>query len=129
MAAPPGPSPSRVEPTSERPTAPLGVKLYCLLGAIGTLFALPLSVRLVAEGGLFTAPSLVVLGFAVGQAIVLYGLWTLQPWAWTWAMVFLGLNLLASIVTVQVIGAIVGLLLLWYIGSKRSLYRRGLGPA
>lgn len=69
------------------------------------------------------------------QFVLLWGLWTVRSWAWTWSMVLYGLNLVLQVLNlavgnveyvlaIPVTGAIV-----WYLYSKRSLYRESRSTA
>lgn len=110
-------------------SAPLGIKILCVLAVISGVFGL--------FGGfvaLFSSP----LGFVVGlvamvlslaQLVVAWGLWTLQPWAWTLTMIVYGLDLLVDVFklltgnALAIVGIIIGGLLLAYVYSKRDYYK------
>lgn len=115
---------------TEEEIAPLGIKVICGLGALGVLLVLFRNILILSAGGAggaaFISVLFIVLSF--GLAVVIYGLWTLQSWAWSWALVFFGIDLLTNLLGVlsgdvtAIAGAIVSLIILGYIYSKRDLY-------
>lgn len=112
-----------------RTSAPLGIKIICLLGAIGVVLGILGGLGMMALGdvGILLGPIVVVLSLV--QAVTIYGLWTLQSWGWTLAMVVYGLDFLLDVANLLMgsLGAIFGLalsgLILAYIYSKRDHYR------
>jgi len=108
---------------TRRRTAPTGIKIYCVLAALGGLYALVLSLGILGAGGSFTVLGLLVAALAVGYFVVIYGLWTLEPWGWTWGMILFTLDLLVDLLRADVVGVLISALLLAYLASKRSLYR------
>lgn len=84
----------------ESRTAPLGIKLLCLLQVIGIPVALLGAVALGSQSG--QAGFLVFLGagawVAVGVFIV-YGLWNLRGWGWLLAVLYFGAGALVSLLS------------------------------
>lgn len=111
-------------------TAPLGIKIICVLSALGVLIILLRSAIILLTGGGGSAVfiRLFFLALALGLTFDIYGLWTLQSWAWTWALVLFGADLLFNLLGIingdvsGIAGALVSLLILGYIYSKRELY-------
>jgi hypothetical protein len=110
-------------------SAPLGIKIICVLAALGAIGSL-----LRGFGALFSSP----LGFVVGAIVivlalaklsVVWGLWTLQSWAWTLTVVVYGLSLLMDVLRLltghlaAIFGIVIGGLLLAYVYSKRDYYK------
>ena len=91
-----------------------------MLGAIGVVFGLFDGLRLL------TTPSasfgVLVLALAVGQAVVLYGLWTLKSWAWVVALVFYGLGALLDLFQLDVVGLLISLVVVAYVHGKAEYY-------
>jgi hypothetical protein len=108
---------------------PLGIKIICVIGALRAVFGL--------FGG-FTAFFSSPLGFVVGgivvvlalaKLVVVWGLWTLQSWAWTLTMVVWGFGFLMDVLRLftgnlaAIFGIVIGGLLLAYVYSKREYYK------
>ncbi|ODR83046.1 hypothetical protein BG842_14780 [Haladaptatus sp. W1] len=110
-------------------SAPLGIKIICVLGALGALGSL-----LRGLGVLFSSPIGLIVGaivivFAVAKLAVVWGLWTLKSWAWTLTIIVYGLSLLMDVFRfftghlAAFFGIVVGGLLLAYVYSKREYYK------
>jgi hypothetical protein len=114
--------------------------IFAALWIIGGFFAV-----VVGGAASFVVGPLGALGVAGGAlmllwggvlAVVGYGLWTLQPWAWTLAVVVFAINLLFGVVEVfaDVVGGLLSVivngLLLWYLFQPhvRGAFRQ-LPPA
>ena len=106
--------------SSTGPSTPLGVKIICILGAIGGVLGLFGSLVLLGMSPVLGIFSLVV---SLVQLIVVVGLWNLRSWAWTLAMIAYGLGILLDLVALDVFGLGIGLVILGYLGSKRYLFR------
>jgi len=117
-----GGPPRRSRSTGAR-TAPLGIKIYCVIAGLAGLYALFLSLRIVGVGGPFVALGVVLAALSVGYFVVLYGLWTLKPWAWTWGMIIFGIDLVIDLLRLDLLGVLISALLLAYLASKQSLYQ------
>lgn len=109
------------------PSAPLGIKLYCLLAGLGSIYWIVVSLSLIGAGGSATIAGGILLAIALGYVVVLKGLWTLRPWAWTWAVVLFVLSAIGSLFRVDVLGLAISLLLLVYLVSKAGYYRGETG--
>jgi hypothetical protein len=117
-------------------TAPLGIKLICLLGLVSVLLSLLAGTAFLASGTVLGGfAGLLVLGLAFVQAGILWGLWTVKRWAWGAAVVFYSLGVLLAFVDILAgdLGAVVRLLLgaavVAYVYSTQSVYRREGAPA
>lgn len=113
-----------------RGTAPLGIKIICvfaLLGSLGTIF---LGLGTMGYGGIGTIVGLIVLVIGILYLPIIYGLWTLEGWAWTAYIILGALGLLMQFVSLVFgdVSAIVSILIqgviLAYVYSKRPLYKR-----
>ncbi|MFH5797669.1 hypothetical protein [Haladaptatus sp. DYF46] len=110
-------------------TAPLGIKILCVLAVISGVLGL--------FGGfvaLFSSPvgfivGIVAMVLSAAQLVVAWGLWTLQPWAWTLTLIVYGLSLLSDVFKLltgngfAIISIIIGVLLLAYVYGKRDYYK------
>lgn len=111
-------------PSNRRPSGrPLGVTILCVIGAIGVFFGVIGSFGLIASGGPGPILGLVVLALTVGQGIALVGLWSLQYWGYKWSLVFYGLSLVLDLVTVDVLGVVISVLIVGYLVSKADHFR------
>jgi uncharacterized membrane protein len=117
-------------------SAPLGIKLICLVGAVSVLLSLLAGATVLASGSVLGGfAGLLVLALAFVQAGVLWGLWTVKQWAWGAAVVFYSLGVLLAFVDILAgdLGAVVRLLLdaavVAYVYSTGSVYRREGAPA
>lgn len=100
---------------SVRREPPTGIKVIVAVGAVdGIWHALAGLVRILT--GLLNPVALLVgaltLGIALGQLAVLYGLWTMEGWGWTW--------------TVRILGFMAGLDVLALILGQGGLFRLAL---
>lgn len=104
-------------------TAPLGVKLICMLGVISASLTVLLAVPIALAGAPFVGIGMLFLFLGLVQFVVLYGLWTLQPWGWLWAMVLFGFGALMDVVQGNAVGLVVSVILLAYLYTKKGVYR------
>ena len=107
----------------DRTSAPLGIKIICVLGAIVTIFTFFISFRIMTAGGPFVSLGLLFVFLGLAYLVVLYGLWTLQPWGWTWAMIVFIFGAIMDLVQVQILGLLISLVIIGYVYSKKELYR------
>ena len=106
--------------SSTRPSTPLGVKIICVLGAIGGVFGLFGSLVMFGVSPVLGLFSLVL---SVLQIVVVFGLWNLRSWAWTLAMISYGLSILFNLVDFNVLGLLINLIIVGYLISKSHLFR------
>ena len=102
-------------------TAPLGIKVICVLGAIGGVINLLGNLPALASPAFPFA--LIALLIVIGKLAVLYGLWNLESWAWTWALIIYGLAAVASLFGLNIIGLLINVVVFVYILSKAEYYR------
>lgn len=108
---------------NERPT---GVTIIALLiiigGALGVIGGLVGLLGSDSSGALVGA-SIGALIVAAAQLIVGIGLWTLQKWAWTLAVIVLGLRVVVDLVLIftgglaaaAIVNLVITAILLWYL--------------
>ncbi|WP_121820787.1 hypothetical protein [Halostella salina] len=106
----------------DRDSAPLGIKIICVIGFLGALFALLAAFRLLGVGGAAGSLGLVFLFLSLGQFVVYAGLWTLAGWAWKWALILEGLGIVLDLYELNAVGLLVGLVVFGYVFSKGDLY-------
>ena len=117
-------SPRERQPSTPPTSAPLGVKLICLVGAIAASLTVLLSVPIAVGGGPPAVElGIVVLFLGLVQFYVLYGLWTVQPWSWMWGMILFGFGALMDVFQANAIGLVVNVIFLAYLFTKRDVYR------
>ncbi|WP_049971535.1 hypothetical protein [Haladaptatus cibarius] len=113
---------------SRKQSAPLGIKILCMLGAISGILGI-----FGGLGTLFSSPVGIVvgtlaIGFSLAKLVVVWGLWTLQSWAWMLTIVVYGIGLLFDVLSLlagnifAIVSIIVGGLLLAYVYSKHDYY-------
>lgn len=109
---------------------PTGIKLICAFGVLSVLVGGIQGILLLlgsSETSVILAGA-ISLAFALGLAYVLRGLWTVQKWAWSWALVLFGIDALLNLrraiagSVVGVVGVLISLSILGYIYGKRDLY-------
>lgn len=103
-------APSTAGPTSSRP--PSGVVIICIVGAIGVAFTLLGSLVALAASPIL---GLAFLALAAGYAFVLVGLWRLERWAWKWGLVLYGLGAFLDLLSANVIGLLISVLVVVYL--------------
>lgn len=120
-------------------SAPLGVKLVCAFYVLAlipltyqvlSLYPLMIYGWFVGEGrlvllALATGLTLVVTGLLILLVGVIYGLWTVRPWAWVIFFALTAISLVGSLVSLELIPFLIGLVILWYFWSVRSYYGYG----
>lgn len=104
-------------------STPLGIAIICILGGISAIRGLLAALSVLGIGGPFLVVGLVLAGLSLGKLAILYGLWTLQRWAWTWALVFYGASALVSLARFDLLGAALSVLVVGYVASKERHYR------
>jgi len=106
--------------SSSQPSPPLGIKIICVLGALGGIFGLLGSLVMLGASPLLGLFALVI---SAAQLVVVFGLWNLRSWAWTVAMVVYGLGALGDILGGNVVGLLISLIVIVYLLSKSHLFR------
>lgn len=106
--------------SSSKPSTPLGIKIICVLGALGGVVGLFMS--LVAMGA---SPLLGLFGLVISaaQLVVVHGLWNLRSWAFTVAIIVYGLSAVMDLLTANVLGLLISLIVVVYLVSKSHLFR------
>ncbi|USZ73147.1 hypothetical protein [Natronosalvus halobius] len=99
------------------PSRPLGVSIICILGALGFLLAWIPILQLLAYGGFGAFIALVFTVINLGMLAVIVGLWNMEGWALTWALVLYGLSALLDLVTLNLVGLLISLVILAYLLS------------
>lgn len=120
----------------ETDTSPLGIKVVCAVVGIGVLGGVFLGLELVFVasrtelGWLAVGLGLALLALELLHVPMIYGLWTLQPWGWRYAMVLLGIGLAVNLLSVlggnalAFPGLIVTGAVAMYVYDKRDLFAR-----
>ena len=120
--------------TAERP---LGVTIISVLGYIGAILMALAGIAMMAFGGL--AGSLGALGLLLGSTgiiagvvliamgiitfVVSTGLWNLKKWAWTVTMILEGLSVLGSLMSVNIAGLIIPVIIVYYLYTKKEIFK------
>ena len=111
-------------PSSQtRKSAPLGIKLICILGVIAAILTLFVSFRLLGTGGPLASLGLLFIVLTFAYLVVIYGLWTVQPWGWTWGMLVFGFGALMDLFQLDIIGLLISIVIIGYLFSKKDYYR------
>lgn len=105
------------------PSPPLGIKIYCVLAGLLTVYRLFRSFVLVGVEGPGSTAAAIAFVLFLAFLVVLHGLWTLESWAWTWAVGLFGLYAIVALLGADVIGLGFSLLVLGYLVSKAGYYR------
>lgn len=111
---------------------PLGIKLICTFGGILSVLSLVGGIAALGVAGIGAVPGasaalgvvgVIAIPTSVLSLVAYYGLWKLRYWAWLLYVVVQGVSLLLDLVAGNVIGILIGAVLLTYVGLKRDLYR------
>lgn len=108
--------------TTSRQT-PLGLKIIVVLGLIGALFSAFGSLGMLGRGGVWTVVALVSLVFVAIRVVILFGLISLSPWAWKAGVALYGLAAVVDLLSANVLGLLISLLVAGYIYSQKDLFR------
>jgi hypothetical protein len=112
-------------------TAPLGIKIICVLAVIGSVLGIFGGLAAMSYGGIASVLGTVSVVVSLLYLPIVVGLWNLSAWAWTAYLVLGGIGLVMEVFTLLLgdVSAILGILIqgaiLLYVYSKRSLYRSG----
>lgn len=104
------------------PSAPLGIKIICLLSGISVPIALIPAFKLIDLGGTIAIGGLALLILIFASLGIYVGLWRLNAWAWKAFLIFQLLGVLLQLGTGDLLGVIVGCLFFVYVGSKGYLF-------
>jgi hypothetical protein len=107
---------------SGRRSAPLGIKIYCLLAGFGALISMFSAAALIDAGGQTAILGWLLLAESGLLLFVLVGLLTMRSWAWRVAVFLLGINVAFSLLLLDLLGAAIGLVLLIYLYVQRPKY-------
>ncbi|WP_435181948.1 hypothetical protein [Halorussus sp. AFM4] len=102
---------------------PLGVTVLCLLGFVGALFSLIDSVGMLGVPGPGPVLGLLGLMLTLAKLVVLVGLWNLQRWGHTWALIFYGFAGVLALLTVDPISLVINVAVVIYLMSKGHHFR------
>ncbi|NHN61267.1 MULTISPECIES: hypothetical protein [Halorussus] len=102
---------------------PLGVTVLCLLGFVGSFFALFRTLGLAGSGGPFAVVGSLLFALVVAKIVVLWGLWNLQYWGYKWAVRLYGLSALVDLVTISPLALVLDGLIVLYLLSKADHFR------
>lgn len=119
--------------------APVGVKIICVLAALGTIVGLLGGLGMMSATSSPRVPAwfgllgMVTVVLALVNLPMIYGLWTVKEWGWTLAMVVYGLNVLLNLLSLlagqlgSIVSLVIGLAILAYLFSKRGVYGKSVG--
>lgn len=102
---------------------PLGIKIICALGVLGAILVFVISLQLVALGGPGVPLGGLFIGLTVAYLVVIYGLWTMQSWGWTWGMIVFVFGAILELLQFEIISLFISIVIIVYLYSKRDLYR------
>ena len=106
---------------SYRSSAPLGVKILAAMTALDGLLSLFAGLALLGSTlplGLFVS----VVGIV--QLLVSYGLWQLEPYAYTWGLGLFGLSAVLDLFIGNIHGAGISIINIMILYHFRGLYRK-----
>lgn len=118
------PPPGFDAPTDESPSPPPGIILLCFFGLMFSLLGFVFVLGLMSGGGLATALGAVLLVVNVATPAVLYGLFRLESWAWTGALLLYGSTALLQLFQLNLLGVVTALFITYYVYSKKDLYSK-----
>lgn len=105
---------------SHRSSAPLGVKVMALLVGLDGLLAVVQGLGIV--GGVLPL-GLLLVALGVLHLVVAYGLWQLEPYAYTWGMGIFGLGLVVDLLAGNLYGAGLSGINMYVLYHYRGLFR------
>jgi hypothetical protein len=108
--------------SNESAEAPLGIKVICALGVVGLLgIAIYVPMTILTRPAM-TPWALFMVVVGVVYAVSIVGLWSVVSWGWLLAVALQGLGVVLNLLTMNVIGLLVGVLVLAYFFSVRDVY-------
>ncbi|ERG87956.1 MAG: hypothetical protein J07HX5_00097 [halophilic archaeon J07HX5] len=115
-------SPDQTDSATTVTTAPVNIKIYCVIVALVSLIGVGLSLKTISTSGPTGGFGMVFLGSSAANLVVLYGLWTLKSWSWTWAMVLFFFDAVINLFPGSLAGTIINAVFIGYLWSKRDYY-------
>jgi hypothetical protein len=112
-------------------TAPIGIKIVCVFALLGSILGIFASVGLIGYGGIVSTIGVFLFGISLLYLPIVFGLWTLQSWAWTAYIVVGVLGLVVEFVSLllgdgsAILAIAIQSIILLYVYSKRPLYKSG----
>jgi hypothetical protein len=105
-----------------RPECPVGIKILAGLGTLFNLLAMLIGLSLFQYGGVGILAGLFVITIAALHIYVLLELVRMTPWAYGATMLLYGLGGFVQLLTLNVIGLAVTVLIMAYLWTKADLY-------
>ncbi len=117
---------------------PLGITIICLLGFLNAISIILTGLGLAGIGGLAAITGTAIggiiggLGIAGGLAflavgiiafVIVYGLWRMQKWAWSWTIFFQGILLVLYIINVNLLGILLSAIIIGYLWMNKRLFK------
>lgn len=102
---------------------PLGVTIIAVLGIVGGVFAGLLSLTFLQYGTVGVVGTFVLGGLAAAEIYVMVGLLSMQRWAYTWALVLNGVGIVVDLFRANLVGILIGLVIVGYLVSKSDRFR------
>ena len=102
---------------------PLGITVLCAVGVLKALVAVVEILGILGTGNPLALVSLFFLALVGFKLLVLWGLWTLQGWAHTWAVWLYSLSALANVLTLNVAGLVIDVLIVVYLKATMKHFR------
>lgn len=111
-------------PSNYNRKTPLGLKIIVVLGLFSALLSGLGALGIMGRGGFGFVLGLGLLAFIAIRVIILFGLISLSPWAWTAGVALYTLAAVVDLLRVDVLGMLIALLIAGYIYSQKDLFRR-----
>jgi hypothetical protein len=124
---------------AERPT---GVTVICILGFLGAILEIVGGLGMVALGGLFggmSVPSMgaipgflagmfgifgaILLILGIASFVVIFWLWKMKKIGWTLTMILEIIGILLSLVSFNIIGIVIPVIIVIYLWLKKDLFK------
>ncbi|HLC39746.1 MAG TPA: hypothetical protein VJJ76_02590 [archaeon] len=118
---------------------PLGITIICVLGWLSALiailgglalFGITTGLGTVIGGvpggvlaGLGSVAGLLIFVLGIATAYVLYGLWQMKKWGWTWTMVLEGISLLIALPSFNIVGIAIPAIIIFYLWTNQKRFK------
>lgn len=103
---------------SHSPDRPLGVTIICALGILGFFLGFIPILDIASMGGSAGAAlGLVLLVFNFAHLAIIVGLLNMSATALTWAYVYYGIDVVLDLVSLNILGMIISIIILAYLTS------------